>query len=125
LLMEKMYIDHAAVWIAAAVNVMIGCVWYSRHLFGAESETTPKSFAMLWTAILSLVTAYVLGLFELYLGVTTVTDGLFVGFLAWAGFVATTHLSAVIWCSTSWRSFLIHNGCRLLGFLAMGGILGA
>ena len=79
----------------------------------------------LWNSLLALVTAYTLAFFETFLGVTTVSDGMFVALIAWGGFVATTQLSAVIWGKMPFKRFIIHAGCQLLTFLSMGGIIGA
>jgi hypothetical protein len=50
---------------------------------------------------------------------------MFVGFLVWLGFVTTTQLSPVVWSKTPFKLYLLDTGCKLLTFLAMGGILGA
>jgi hypothetical protein len=127
--MNVPHIDLIAVFIATVVNMVIGFVWYSRYLFGKSHETSePENhhkLVYLWHFIVALVTAYVLAFFEAFLGVTTVSDGMFVAFLAWGGFVATTQLSAVIWGKMPFKRFLIHTGCQLLTFLSMGGIIGA
>ena len=125
--MDVPHIDHLSVLIAAVVNIVIGIVWYSRFLFGKTyQENHPRmKFALLWNCIAVVITAYVLGFFEVFLHVTTVTDGMYVVFLAWLGFVATAQISAVIWGKMHFKRFIIHTGCQLLSFLAMGGILGA
>jgi hypothetical protein len=124
--MDSPHIDWLTILLAAVVNMIIGFVWYSRFLFGKDVETTPNiKLAILWNFILILITASILGIFAVFLGVTTVSDGMFVGFLAWLGFVATTQMSAVIWGKMHFKRFCIHSGCQLLSFLAMGGIFGA
>ena len=125
--MDAPQIDLLSVLIAAIVNIVIGSVWYSRFLFGKVSRHTPKpyKFAFLWSCVVVAITAYILGFFEVFLGVTTVSDGMFVGFLVWFGFVATTQISAVVWGKMGFKKFLIHTGCELITFLAMGGIIGA
>jgi hypothetical protein len=125
--MDSPHIDFLSVLIAAIVNIVIGLIWYSRFLFGKahEKAAKPNKLAILWNSIVILITAYVLGFFEVFLGVTTVSDGMFVGFLAWLGFVATTQIYAVIWGKMSFKHFIIHSGCQLISFLAMGGIIGA
>ena len=121
------HIDLLSVLLAAIVNVAIGFVWYSRWLFKEKTELEPvnKKRAMLYGFGIALLTAYILAFFEVFLGVTTVTDGMFVGALAWLGFVATTQISAVVWGKMHFKKFLVHSGCQLLAYLAMGGILGA
>jgi len=125
--MDTQHIDFLSVLIAAIVNMIIGFVWYSRFLFGKKSERPNKfhKLAFFCNCVVILVTAAVLGFFEAFLGVTTVSDGMFVGFLAWLGFVATTQIYAVIWGKMSYKHFLIHSGCQLLSFLSMGGVIGA
>ncbi|MBI3508974.1 MAG: DUF1761 domain-containing protein [Chlamydiia bacterium] len=131
---ESLSADWLVVVIAAVLNMFINYVWYSRWLFGTqwmslakmkESDVKPNARAFILSFIVSLILAYFLSWFELHLGVTTVQDGLFVGFCAWLGFVATTQIGAVIWCKKPLRLFFIESGNRLLSLLVLGGILGA
>lgn len=130
--MEQVYIDWVVVIIAAAVNMGIGFVWYSKWLFGpmwtklshhAIKKAHPSTYVL--ASVNSLIIAFFLAFFETYLGVTTVTDGMFVGFLCWLGFVATTQIGSVLWCKGPWNLFLVNTGCKLLSFIVMGGLLGA
>jgi hypothetical protein len=125
--MDAPHIDFLSVLIAAFVNIVIGSVWYSRYLFGKMIKENHKhsNLVFLWNSIVIVITAFVLGFFETFLGVTTVSDGMFVGFLAWLGFVATTQIYAVIWGKMNFKHFLVHTFCQLLSFLSMGGIIGA
>ena len=122
--MESLHIDHLAVLIAALVNLVIGFVWYSRYLFGKQMESGSK-LAIVWNGLVAILSAYILAFFEVFLGVTTVSDGMFVGSLVWIGFVAPTQIYAVIWSKMTFKHFLVHSGCQLLTYLAMGGIIGA
>lgn len=132
--MENIQIDWLVVVIAAILNMVIGYLWYSKWLFGhvcaklckhhdMKSEKEPKS--IVFGFIVSLVIAYFLSFFEAFLGVTTVTDGMFVGFLIWLGFIATTQISSVIWCKKPFKLFAIHTGFKLVSYLVMSGIIGA
>jgi hypothetical protein len=130
--MREIQIDLVTVFVAAALNMLIGFLWYSKWLFGPTwmklrkiktEEFNKKS--LLYGFIASLVIAYFLAFFEAALGVTTVTDGMFVSFCMWLGFVASTQISAVIWNQAPFRLFLLDTGFRLLSFLVMGGIIGA
>lgn len=127
--MDHFEIDLWAVGIAAAVNFLIGLVWYSHWLFGdffaPSSKRSHSGLELLWGFLTACVTAYILGLLESLLGVTTVSDGMYIGFLAWLGFVATTQIGQVIWKRVPFQRFLIATGCKLLAYLSMGGILGA
>ena len=81
--------------------------------------------ALLCTFVSSLVIAFFLDFFEAHIGVTTVSDGVFIGVCAWAGFVATTQIGSVIWLKRPFKLFLLDTGAKLLSFAVMGGILGA
>ena len=132
--MQQIQIDYVTVLIAAALNMVVGCLWYSKWLFGSlwmklsnvkESDIKNPGLAMFWGFLLSLLIAYFLAFFESYLNITTVTDGMFVGFTLWLGFVMTTQINAVIWGKMPLKLFCIHTTEKLLSYLIMGGIIGA
>lgn len=130
--MDHIQVDWLTVFIAALLNMVIGFFWYSKWLFGPAwirikktKETAPSIATLIYAFIVSLIIAYFLALFEGYLEVTTVADGMFVGFCFWLGFVATTQISSVLWEKGSFRLFLIHTGMKLLSFLVMSGVIGA
>ena len=132
--MEGIQIDWVIITIAAVLNLVIGYCWYSHWLFGklwmklshmSERETKSDKASILYGFINSLVIAYFLAFFEGYLGVTTVTDGMFIGFCLWLGFVATTQISSVIWKKRPLKLFFIDTGAKLLSFLVMGGVIGS
>lgn len=126
-------VDLLTVFVAALLNMIIGFFWYSKWLFGPtwakeckmKWEGEQNKMGIVWAFLVSLVIAYFLAFFEGYIGVTTVTDGMFVGFCAWLGFVATTQVSAVIWCNHSAKGFMIDTCYKLLSFLVMSGVIGA
>lgn len=129
---ENMQIDWLIVFVAAILNMIIGFFWYSKWLFGPTwtklhkmKEESPHKSSLVYTLIVSLFIAYFLTVFEGYLRVTTVTDGMFVGFCLWLGFVATTQISSVIWCKTPFKLFAIDTGGKLLSYLVMSGVIGA
>lgn len=128
--MEGIQIDWMAVSIAVFLNRVVGSVWYSKWLFGAggKKEMSPlsrKTIPFISELAVSFVIAFFLAFFEGHLRVTTVSDGMFVGFCVWLGFVATTQISPVIWQNKTFKLFFIDTGYKLLSFLMMGGILGA
>ncbi len=132
--MEGIQVDTFSIIVAAILNMVIGFLWYSKWLFGKvwmklchmqDASMKGKNITFLYAFIVSLVIAYFLASFEAFVGVTTVTDGMFIGFCAWLGFVATTQISGVLWCKEPFKLFAINTGCKLLSFLVMGGVLGA
>ncbi len=130
--MEPIQIDWIVVFLAAVVNMLIGFVWYSRWLFGplCTDVKIPKKMSKailqgVYGLLVSLVIAFFFSFFEAFLGVTNVTDGMFVGVCFWLGFVATTQISSVIWEGKPISMFFLHSGCKLLSFIVIGGLLGA
>ena len=132
--MDSFQTDWLVVVIAAVLIMAIGFVWYSKWLFGRtwqkltdmkEKDLKCKKTYLIFGFVISLVIAYFLSFFEGHLGVTNVSDGMFVGFLLWLGFVATTQISGVLWCKKPFKLFAINSGCKLLSYLVMSGIIGA
>lgn len=130
--MDQIQIDWLTIFIAAVLNMVIGFFWYSKWLFGPtwlklSDIKNPKmsNSTILYSFIGSLVIAYFLAFFEGYLGVTTVTDGMFIGFCFWLGFVATTQIDSVLYSKVPFRLFVIQTGYKLLSFLVMSGVIGA
>ena len=131
--METIQMDWLVIFIAAVLNMVIGYFWYSKWLFAKawhhlshnHDKKKEDKTTLLYGFINSLVIAFFLAFFEGYLGVTTVTDGMFVGFCFWLGFIATTQISSVIWGNGSFPLFCVDTGCKLLSFLVMSGVIGA
>jgi len=128
--MEGIQIDWMAVGVAVFLNMFIGFVWYSQWLFGSNSchKKGSNCFSLLpifFTLITSVITAFFLALFQSYLDITNVSDGMFIGFYFWLGFVFTTQISPVIWQARPVKLFFIDAGYKLLSFLVMSGVLAA
>ncbi len=132
--MEEVQIDWIVVFIGTILNMLIGFFWYSKWIFGTTwmklseiSEKHLKNYksSMLYGLIVSFITVFFLAFFEGLLGITTVSDGMFVGFCFWLGFVATTQISSVIWHQKPFSLFLIDSGYKLLSFVVVGGLIGA
>lgn len=131
--MDPIQIDWFTVVVAAILNMVIGFCWYSKWLFGPSwlkyhkkgKEEKMSATTFVYAFITSLVIAYFLAFFEGYLGVTTVSDGMFVGFCLWLGFVATTQISAFLWEKQPWQLFIVHTSGKLLSLLVMSGVIGA
>jgi len=121
-----------SIFIATVVYMAIGFLWYSPFVFGKAwmkfSKLTSTKME-LKTLILSFINSFVLCFFFSlligFLGVTSVIDGIFVGFGIWIGFVVTTHLSSVIWAKTSFRLYLVNIFYWLISLCVVGAILGS
>lgn len=132
--MDTFHIDWLMVFVAAILNMVIGYFWFSKWLFGPtwqklcdmkEKGRKCKKRCLAAGFVVSLVIAYFLSFFEAHLGVTTVTDGMLIGFFIWLGFVATTQISAVIYCKKPFKLFAIKTGYKLVSLLVMSGVIGA
>lgn len=132
--MEDIQIDWLVVVIGTILNMLIGFFWYSKWIFGtawlklaevSERHMKENKRPMIYAPIVSFITVFFLALFEGFLGITTVSDGMFVGFCFWMGFVATTQISTVIWLRRPLHLFFIDTGYKLLSYVAIGGLIGA
>jgi hypothetical protein len=132
--MDPLQVDWLTVGVAAVLNMIIHFVWYSKWLFGPvwiklselkEKDIKKTKSSFFFGFLVSLFIAYFLAFFEGHLGVASVSDGMFIGFLLWLGFIATTEISSVIWCKKPSKLFVLHTSCRLLSFLVMSGVIGA
>lgn len=132
-MIEGIYYDWIAIALAAVSYLLIGFVWHSAWLFGPLWRTGNTTFShphpirgvWLWESAIAFLIAFFIAFFNGYLGVTTVTDGMFVGFCIWLGFIVPTLYSHVIWANFPLVHFFIAASHRLLAFLVMGGLLGA
>jgi hypothetical protein len=87
-----------AVVVAAVVGLVIGFVWFLPQVFGrqwaaASGRELPARGEQNWatiaySAVGTLVAAYVLALAAGAVGATTLVDGALLSFLAWLGFIA-------------------------------------
>jgi hypothetical protein len=133
--MDRIYIDYFAVGLSAILYSIVYFFWYSKWLFGVtwlkHSDVKPSELKktrwvrLFWNFILGLIIAYFIAFFESCLHVTTVSDGMFVGFCLWLGFVVTALLSPAVWGKRPMILFFIESGAKLLTYLVMSGIIGA
>ena len=126
------YIDMLTVLVSSLVFLVIGCLWYSRLVFGRIwerygcnkfLETKRKWLAFLLSFLFAFILAYFLALIEGYLDVTSFWDGVIAGFLIWVGFILPANVFFVIWERKSFFLFLLDMGYWLIGLMIMGGIL--
>lgn len=127
-------VNFLAVLVAAIVSMGIGALWYNvlfgklmAKLSGKTPEDTEKkaTWVVYVLDFISLfVTAYVLGIFLDYVNVYNVLVSMFVGFIAWLGFIATNTLGGVLWEKKPWSVYLLKNAHHLITFIVIGLILG-
>jgi hypothetical protein len=130
--------------VAALAAMVVGFIWNSPLLFERQWLSTvgvdPKDkpavdrlkrslgpFFLIITALV-FVSAYVLSLFLSWLGAASALDGMRIAFLIWLGFGVPLVVGGILFGGTGrhvmwtriWTDLLRH----LVGFLAMGAILG-
>lgn len=129
-----MHINHWAVFICAALNLVVGAVWYSPALFyqawKKENNLTDEDIkqanpAVLYTItfILALLMSYNLAFF---LGAPD-TDwkwGATAGFLTGFGWCAMIFTAIALFEQRSWRYILINGGYIVVYFTLIGLVLG-
>ena len=127
------------VLIASVIGFGISSLWYSPILFGKEwlalLEITDADMREMrergvWRSYLSqlvamLVTFSVLAFAVLSLNITNGSDGAFLGFLAWLGFMVPVSLSGWLWKKESFKLILIESIGYLLILVVGGAIIGA
>lgn len=142
--LDDVPVNYWAVLIAAVVFYILGAIWYLPGLFGnscfkpeeccsteskeccppgEEKKCKCKTGAYIGEFFVCLVIAYVLALFITVSQADEVIEGIAVAVWAWFGFIATTHLSAVLWGFKPFKVYLINAAFLLLGFILMGGII--
>ena len=134
-------INFLAVIIAAAASMVIGSVWYSQKLFGnywmknigkdpknpADMDDLKKKApkAMGVSALMSVLTAYVMAQFLAGFGVASLSEGIQLAFWAWLGFTAAVLLTHSIYEQKKFGYFLVQAVFQLVVFVAMAIILTA
>lgn len=125
--------------VASAVSFLIGSVWYSPFLFGKDwmtlSNKTASDIASIrsigsWKAYVAqfiaiFITFAVLGFLIAATGATTATDGAFLAFLVWFGFVLTDAVGIFMWERKPMKLVLINIVATLLTLVIGGAIIGA
>lgn len=132
--MDMIYIDSIAVIISAFVFMVIGAFWYSPILFGKiyseEVDISLKNIFKGWKKWLgcvfnAFIVSYFLALFEALLGISSVTDGIYLGLGVFIGFVLPPQLSSFIWSAKSCKLFFIDLGFWFFSVIIISGFLGA
>ena len=133
--MPELQITYLAVVVAALATMFVGALWYSPLLFGKiwlkahgySQEQMQKAAGRAYTVstFCYVVMAFVLAVLVSYVGVSTVLQGAFLGFLVWIGFLATLGLTAHVFSKKPWATYLIDAGYQLVYAVVMGVILAA
>jgi hypothetical protein len=125
--------------VASAVSFGLSSLWYSPILFGKEwmdllkitdRNVSEMSAGTIWLRyviqfIITIVSFCVLAFVIAMAGVNSGSDGAFMGFLTWLGFMLPVSLSGLLWKKEPLKLVLI-DVINNLVILAIGGaIIGA
>jgi len=120
-----------AVLVAAAFNMILGSLWYSRILFGTlwmkligktEEDLGGAAGAYVASILSGLVASYVLAIVVRMSGATTFFAGLLVGVVLWIGIGSTATLVVSVFNGPSVKAWLLHACYQLIVFAAAGGL---
>lgn len=132
--MMNFYINHAAVFVCAALNLALGALWYSPILFykgwlretNLSEEQLTKSnpakkygLAFLFALIISYNLAFFLGDAQ-----TDTGWGAMAGFLAGFGFATMIFAIIALFEQRSWKYIFINGGYITIYFTLIGFVLG-
>lgn len=132
--MEKLYINHLAVFVCALLSLVIGALWYSPALFfkawqketGLSDEQVAKANP-LKTYSLTLLLAWIISYnLAFFLGdsKTNWRWGLAAGLLAGAGWASTMFVIISLFEQRSFKYLLINCGYIIVYFAVIGFVLG-
>ena len=132
--MEKLYINHLAVFVCALLSLVVGALWYSPILFfkawQKEAELTDEQIAKakpLKTYSLTLLLAWVISYnLAFFLGdsKTSWRWGLAAGLLAGVGWAVTMFVIISLFEQRSLKHILINCGYITVYFALIGFVLG-
>lgn len=123
-----------AILLGAVVHILLGMLWYHPKLFGKAwgrhvgiKKKDLKKKMPRRTILISIVAALLIATILSFLATVferTLLGGFLTGFLAWAGFVATTTINPVLWERKDPHIYFINNAYYLFSFIIMGIIIG-
>ena len=114
------------VFFTSVIYMILYLAWYSKFLFGRffKNHAKKKSFLNYLTVYFCvLFFCYVLSLFEVNFSITSFWDGVFFGFMIWAGIFVTHAIINGITHKIDKRVVLIDNFLYLIGTMLCCGIL--
>jgi hypothetical protein len=124
-------INILAVITAWIIHVAIGLIWFRPELFGNEwtrltgKELKPASQWIIPGFIGHLLMIFVLVVLIKLTHSTNGPCGLFIGLLAWIGFIVPMETGELVWEKIPFGLFLLRIGNQFIGMAASGYILGA
>ncbi len=127
-------VNYLPIVVSTVIAFIIGWLWYSPLFFGnmwmklakiSPKGDKPKGMAkvILINLVSTFVLFYVLAHVVIYANASKLFDGMFIGFMCWLGFIATTSLGMVLWEGKSWKLYALNIGYYFVTFLIGSAIL--
>lgn len=118
--MHHLHFNPYAIVASAVFQWLLGAIWYSPILFAkpwmvmvglkqGEGKKNALIVGMIVSFIGSLVLSFVLAHLILWAGATTVAWGALIGFIAWAGFIASPLSAQYIYEGRPFKLFAQHR----------------
>jgi hypothetical protein len=131
-------VNYLAVVLAMLSSMVVGSIWYARSVFGniwiklakidMKKDNGPVWRPILVTAIVSLITAYVLAhvafLSHKFFGNSFLQDSLSTAFWLWLGLTAARFITHDAFESRPWKLTLLNVSHEFVTILIMGLIIG-
>lgn len=132
--MQHFHFNHVAMLVSAVMQWLLGAIWYSPVLFakpwmamvGIQKDAANKKTmiaGMILSFVGSLITSFILVHILAWAGASTAGRGAFVGFIAWAGFIAAPLVASYIYENRPFKLFAINTGYWLVCLIASGILL--
>ena len=130
--MPNVVINWWAVIVAAAVNMVVGAIWYSPAMFAKDwsklvgrkmEEMGDGAKGYVITAIGALIQGLILSYIVGWSGATTAAKGAWLGLLIWVGFVAITQGVNTVFAGTRKKLWAINTGYFLVVLVINAAIL--
>lgn len=124
-------INFLAVIAAWVIHIVLGLLWFQPKLFGNEwSKLTGKDLKPAPNWLIPGIIGHLAMILVLValMKLTNTQNGLsgvFIGFMAWIGFIVPMEIGELVWEKNPVRLFLIRIGNQLVGISASAYILGA
>ena len=123
-----------AILVATVLKIVVGSFWYSgaglggawMRAAGRTDEDVSEGMSPLMIVLMivwALVSALVLAMLLSWTQADTLSQGLLVTALAWAGLIGTASALHAMFDGRSFKLWLIHNGHDLLSYLIMSVLL--
>jgi hypothetical protein len=112
-----------ALLLSAFINIVLGALWYHPRFLGSPwidahgfRDDTLKGTPLHYIGafLVGLILAFVLGRLLFKFSIDTPSGAAQLAFCLWAGFIATTHFSGVIWAKKPLSAFLIDTAFYLI-----------